>query len=83
MQVLLEEFQQNLELGRKQKGDKIDTRVGLVFAKKVGDGVEKGDVLAYIHANNAKKAEEAVEELKTAYKIGDRIIKKKNIIEII
>ncbi|MBQ7410260.1 MAG: thymidine phosphorylase [Clostridia bacterium] len=72
-----------LGIGRKQKEDPIDYRVGLIFNKKIGDEVEKGDVLAYIHANSPEKAMECVERIKDAYKIGDRKITKKNIIEII
>ncbi len=72
-----------LGIGRKQKEDPIDYRVGLIFNKKVGDQVNKGDVLAYIHANSAEKAMECVEQIKEAYKFGNRKIVKKNIIEII
>lgn len=72
-----------LGIGRKQKEDPIDPRVGLIFSKKVGDQVEKGEVLAYIHANSPEKAMECVEKIKNAYKIGDKKIIKKNIIEII
>lgn len=72
-----------LGIGRKQKEDPIDYRVGLIFNKKVGDQVKSGDVLAYIHANSAEKAMECVEQIKDAYKFGNRKIVKKNIIEII
>lgn len=71
-----------LGAGRKQKTDQIDLRVGMVFAKKTGDKVSIGDVLAYIHANDEGKAEEAMKELKTAYKIGNKIIKKKSVVGI-
>lgn len=72
-----------LGIGRKKKEDKIDYRVGLIFDKKVGDEVEAGDVLAYVHANSPEKAIECVEAIKDAYKIGNRKISKENIIEII
>ena len=72
-----------LGIGRKQKDDVIDYRVGLVFDKKIGDKVEKDEVLAYVHSNNPEKAEECVEKIKQAYKIGNKKISKKNIIEII
>ena len=72
-----------LGIGRKQKEDSIDYRVGLIFNKKIGDVVKKGDVLAYIHANSPEKAMECVENIKEAYKFGNRKITKKNIIEII
>lgn len=73
----------NLGAGRKEKDDKIDSRVGIIFSKKIGDEVIKGDVLAYIHANDVDKAEIALGELLNAYVVKDRIIKKRNIIEII
>ncbi len=72
-----------LGIGRKRKEDSIDFRVGLIFNKKIGDKVEKEDVLAYVHANSPEKAIECVEAIKDAYKIGNRKISKENIIEII
>lgn len=53
--------------GRIQKEDKIDPAVGIVLIKKVGDKVNKGDIVAYIHANNKEKGEEAVRRLKEIY----------------
>ena len=72
-----------LGIGRKRIEDTIDFRVGLIFDKKMGDKVEKGEVLAYVHANSTEKAEVCVKEIKDAYKIGSRKVSKKNIIEII
>ena len=72
-----------LGIGRKRKEDSIDYRVGLIFDKKVGDKVEKDEVLAYVHANSPEKAIECVDAIKAAYKIGNRKISKENIIEII
>jgi pyrimidine-nucleoside phosphorylase len=53
--------------GRIQKEDKIDPAVGIVLNKKVGDKVKKGEIVAYIHANNKEKGEEAVRRLKEIY----------------
>lgn len=47
-----------LGAGRMKKEDKIDMTVGFVFDKKVGDKVEIGETLGYIHANDKEKAEE-------------------------
>ena len=55
--------------GRIKKEDKIDTAVGITFNKKIGDKVERGEILAYIHANNEEKGKEAVERLKQIYVI--------------
>ncbi len=56
-----------LGAGRIRKEDKIEPEVGIIFNKKVGDKVEKNDVVAYIHANDEEKAKEAVEKLKEIY----------------
>ena len=73
-----------LGAGRIKKEDKIDKTVGIVLEKKVGDKVAIGDILAYIHANEEKKAKEAVEQLKEIYAIGEKEIgAKKAIIKII
>ena len=53
--------------GRIKKEDKIDKAVGITFNKKIGDVVEDGDIVAYIHANNEEKARVAVEKLKEIY----------------
>ena len=58
-----------LGAGRIKKEDTIQKEVGLVFEKKVGDNVNIGDILAYIHGNNEEKTKEAVEELKKIYEI--------------
>lgn len=72
-----------LGAGRKNKDDKIDYTVGIIFTKKIGDKVEKNQVIGYIHANDAQKAEEALLKIKDAYKFGIKSIKKKNVIDII
>ena len=56
-----------LGAGRIRKEDKIEPEVGITFNKKVGDKVEKDDVVAYIHANDEEKAKEAVERLRKIY----------------
>ena len=58
-----------LGAGRLKKEDKIDSSVGIVLEKKVGSKVEKGEILAYIHANEEEKANEAVTKLKKLYEI--------------
>ena len=58
-----------LGAGRIKKEDKIETEAGIVLNKKVGDKVEKDDIVAYIHANDEDKAKEAVKIIKAIYKI--------------
>lgn len=74
----------HLGAGRVRKEDDIDCSVGVELIKKVGDFVEKGNIVAYVHANEEQKGKEAVEMLKEKYIIGnDRIEPIKSILEII
>ncbi len=73
----------NLGIGRMNKEDEIDSRVGIRLEKKIGDKVKKGSILAYVHANNPEKAENCIKEMLKAYKIGNKKVIKKNVLEII
>lgn len=53
--------------GRETKESEIDLAVGIVLTKKVSDKVEKGETIAYIHANDAKKLQVAKERFLQAY----------------
>ena len=55
--------------GRIRKEDAIDSSVGIVLNKKIGDKIEKNNIVAYIHANDEKKGEEVVEKVKEIYEI--------------
>ena len=57
--------------GRETKESEIDLSVGIVLTKKVSDKVEKGEVLAYIHANDAEKLTVAKERFIKAYSFTD------------
>jgi pyrimidine-nucleoside phosphorylase len=46
-----------LGAGRQKKEDKIDLSVGIIFEKKIGDSIEKGEKLATIFANDKTKGE--------------------------
>jgi len=65
----------HLGAGRVKKEDGIDYAVGIWLEKKIGDKINKGDVLAYIHANDEEKGKQAVEELKQAYRIVEQPVK--------
>ena len=58
-----------LGAGRIKKEDKIETEVGITLNKKIGDKVEKEEIIAYIHANDEDKVKEAVERLSKIYNI--------------
>ena len=73
-----------LGVGRKSKEDVIDSRLGFVFVKKYGDKVEENEVLAYVHADTAEKAEVAIDNIQSAYIISkEPVSKKKNVLDII
>ena len=40
-----------LGAGRATKDDEIDLAVGIVLTKKIGDAVQEGEPLAFIHSN--------------------------------
>lgn len=57
--------------GRQTKDDKIDLSVGLEVYKKIGDYVNKGDVIAKIFSNNQKKTQEAERIITAAYEFSE------------
>ena len=70
----------DLGAGRLRKEDDIDKAVGIVLNKKNADKVKKGDILAFVYANNKQKGETAVEEMQSAYKIIEDPVKKEKYI---
>ena len=65
-----------LGAGREQKGDMIDQAVGIIVKVKVGDAVDKGQVLFEVHANDPRKLQQANERLKNAVKIVNEPVEK-------
>ena len=65
-----------LGAGRAKKDDPIDSRVGVVLCKKTADQVKKGDILAYVHAADETKLDDAVENVKNAYIMTRKHVKK-------
>ena len=53
--------------GRETKDSEIDLSVGIVLTKKVGEYVEQGDFIAYIHGNDHEKIRAAKKRLLNAY----------------
>ncbi|WP_456444858.1 thymidine phosphorylase [Oceanithermus sp.] len=58
--------------GRERKGDAIDHGVGVRLAKKVGERVAEGDILATVFHRAGRGLEESSQRLKEAYRIGQR-----------
>ncbi|HWF14390.1 MAG TPA: thymidine phosphorylase [Candidatus Acidoferrales bacterium] len=55
--------------GREKKEDKIDPAVGLVFHKRIGDGVQHGEPLCTLHYNSDERLSEAKRLAESAYRI--------------
>ena len=58
-----------LGAGRMKEDNQIDKSAGIVLEKKIGDTVEAGGVLAYIHTNDENKVLGATQNLKDAFKL--------------
>lgn len=67
--------------GRETKESSIDLSVGLVLAKKVGDQVKKGDVLASIYGNEEEKITEAASGYLNACHMGDEPVERPELIK--
>ena len=66
----------NLGAGRIKKDDKIDSQVGLIINKKIGDVVELGDIIGIIHANSEEKLQAAIPELEKCFEISAEYVEK-------
>jgi pyrimidine-nucleoside phosphorylase len=60
-----------LGAGRATKEDVIDLAVGIMNYKRVGDYVERGEPLAFIHANKLGDVEDIKETLISTYQVGE------------
>lgn len=55
-----------LGVGRLKKEDSIDYKAGIILSKKIGDKVEKGDVLAVLYSSEIEKCKCAEKIIKEA-----------------
>ena len=69
--------------GRATKDSEIDLSVGVILHKKVGDKVEKGEILATIHASSEEKAQEAAKLLRDCYQFSDAPVERPAFIKAI
>lgn len=67
--------------GRETKEDVIDLSVGIVFSKKKGDAVQRGETIATLYANDAKKLAAAKERLARAITISRELVAKTPLIK--
>ncbi|HDQ13966.1 MAG TPA: pyrimidine-nucleoside phosphorylase [Sediminispirochaeta sp.] len=61
-----------LGAGRSKKEDTIDPAVGYWMKKRLGQRVDRGDVIAEFHVNSRENLEEAVAKFQQAVKIGEK-----------
>ena len=69
-----------LGAGREKKDDIIDFSAGIVFNRKTGDYVKKGEVIAYIHTNKRQSIEQAQKMILDSTVISSQSPEKRNII---
>ncbi len=69
-----------LGAGREKKGDSIDLSVGIYFRKKIGDRIDKGEVIGEILANDIEKANIALNKMKGLFTLSEKIISPKKVI---
>lgn len=56
--------------GRTRADQAVDPAVGIVLHKKLGDAVQKGDVLAEVHVRDRAAADRICERIRAAYELG-------------
>lgn len=73
-----------LGAGRMKDDSEIDKTAGIVLEKKIGQYVESGGVLAYIHTNDENKVLGATQNLKDAFKLTSKKVQvpKSRVLEI-
>ena len=75
-------YAMRLGAGRAVKTDDLDYETGIVFEKKVGDSVRKGEIVAKVYTNG-KISPQLVTEFQKYVKMNDRVKRLQEIIEII
>ena len=75
-------YAMRLGAGRAVKSDDLDYETGIVFEKKVGESVQKGEIVAKVYTNG-KISSELVTEFQKYVKINDGVQSLREIIEII
>jgi len=65
--------------GRENKESELDYSAGLVLNKKIGDNVEKNEILTYLH-NSKNNSEEIKDRLLSAYEFTEEKVDRPNIV---
>ncbi len=70
-----------LGAGRQTKEDNIDPKAGIIFKAKIGDYVNKGDLLAEIHTSTKIKVCKAKEKIINSIKLSNYVPEEKKLIK--
>jgi pyrimidine-nucleoside phosphorylase len=66
--------------GRDKQDDAVDSAVGIVLAKKVGDAVRAGDVLCNVHYNSDSRLRDALGLIETSFVVSDEPPQRRSLI---
>ncbi|KRQ86809.1 Pyrimidine-nucleoside phosphorylase [Caloramator mitchellensis] len=69
-----------LGAGRETKESEVDLAVGIVLNKKVGDYVNEGETLCYIHVNDMSKLADCERRLENAFEIVEEKVEQRPLI---
>ena len=72
-----------LGAGRAKLDTKIDLGVGLMVHARIGDKVERSSPLVTIHFNDSELADEAANDIRSAYKIGSAPVEPPRLIKAV
>ncbi len=65
----------NINAIRYYKDEYVEIGAGLEFCKKIGDRVNKSEVLGYIYTNDSSKIKESIDAFLDAYKVTNKKVK--------
>ena len=70
-----------LGAGRGKIDDKIDPKAGIIFYPKIGDRINKGDVIAELHSSSKEKIKEAETKVYNSLRFSDQKVKSLRLIK--
>ncbi|MDP3830553.1 MAG: thymidine phosphorylase, partial [Ignavibacteriaceae bacterium] len=70
-----------LGAGRETKEDIIDPKAGIIFYPKLGDKINKGDVIAELHTDRKNKLDSAIERIEKSVKLSKEKVRKEKLIK--
>ncbi len=70
-----------LGAGRKTMEDKIDPKAGIIFYPKLGDKIQKGDLIAELHSGSKDKINRAKEEILQTLKFSNQKVRQPKLIK--